>query len=200
MNLIVLLKEKFLYGERIVVCKFRNFLLVCLKNITRQISCNDRLLFREIWAMLEWIGYLFEGFDDGLWGFFIFTFDFCHDFLVEFILVLLWLLSDEELVFNWLKFIFEELFELKRIVFDFFFEDGDFFVKVFQVLTELGVDLLDLSGVCLRLWWWLRWLIRGGFWHCLTVLRWFCLNPFGLVLLIYSFSFIQLVSFIWEFD
>ena len=91
--------------------------------------------------------YFFEGLDDGFGGFFVFAFDFSHDFLVEFVFVFLGFFSDQEFIFYGLKFFLEELSKFEGIVFDFFFEDEDFFVEIFEVLAETEMEVFDLFGV-----------------------------------------------------
>jgi hypothetical protein len=91
--------------------------------------------------------YFFEGLDDSFGGFFVLTFDFGHDFLVEFVFVLLSFFPDEEFVFDGLEFFLEELSEFEGVVFYFLFEDQEFFVEVLEVLAEAGMEVFDLFGM-----------------------------------------------------
>lgn len=54
------------------------------------------------------------------------------------------LLSNEKLVFDRLELLLEELPQFERVVFDFFLEEEEFFVEIFEVLAENGVKLFDL--------------------------------------------------------
>jgi hypothetical protein len=72
------------------------------------------------------ISYFLKGLDNGFGSLFVLSLDFCHDLLIELVLVLLVLFTDKELIFDWLEFFLQELSEFQRIVLDFLLEQEHF--------------------------------------------------------------------------